>query len=102
MDELQKLAKDVFGVAAQAILEQFIYAKMPPHLKKSTNHDHLENGTNEQIVTHLEREFELKSFEALDETQVNTVTHKQQIDGNKDNTIILFSCFAYFATNTLV
>ena len=28
--ELQKLAKDAFGVAAQAIIEQFIYAKMPP------------------------------------------------------------------------
>ena len=29
LDELQKLAKDAFGVAAQAIIEQFIYAKMP-------------------------------------------------------------------------
>ena len=28
LDELQKLAKDAFGVAAQAIIEQFIYAKM--------------------------------------------------------------------------
>ena len=35
LDELQKLAKDAFGVAAHAIIEQFIYAKMPPHLKKS-------------------------------------------------------------------
>ena len=34
LDELQKLAKDAFGVAAQAIIEQFIYAKMSPHLKK--------------------------------------------------------------------
>ena len=30
LDELQKLAKDAFGVAIQAIIEQFIYAKMPP------------------------------------------------------------------------
>ena len=30
LDELQKLAKDAFRVAAQAIIEQFIYAKMPP------------------------------------------------------------------------
>ena len=37
LDELQKLAKDAFGVAAQAIIEQFIYAKMPRHLKKSIN-----------------------------------------------------------------
>ena len=35
LDELQKLAEDAFGVATQAIIEQFIYAKMPPHLKKS-------------------------------------------------------------------
>ena len=56
LDELQKLAKDAFGVAAQAIIEQFIYAKMPPHLKKSINQAHLENGTYEQIVSHLERD----------------------------------------------
>ena len=37
LDELQKLAKDAFGVAAQAIIEHFMYAKMPPHLKKSIN-----------------------------------------------------------------
>ena len=85
LDELQKLAKDSFGVDAQAIIEQFIYAKMPPHLKKSINQAHLENGTYEQIVTHLEREIELNSLEYLDETQMNTVTHKQQIEGNPDN-----------------
>ena len=84
-DELQKLAKDAFGVAAQAIIEQFIYAKMPPHLKKSINQAHLENGTCEQIVTHLERELELNGLEYPDETQMNTVMYKQQIDGNPDN-----------------
>ena len=35
LDELQKLAKGAFSVAAQPIIEQFIYAKMPPHLKES-------------------------------------------------------------------
>ena len=34
LDELQKLGKVAFGIAAHAIIEQFIYAKMPPHLKK--------------------------------------------------------------------
>ena len=68
LDELQKMAKDAFGVDAQAIIEQFIYAKMPPHLKKSINQAHLENGTCEQIVTHLERELELISLEYPDET----------------------------------
>ena len=85
LDELQKFAKDAFGVAAQAIIDQFIYAKMPPDLKKSVNQAHLENGTYEQIVTHLERELELNSLEYPDETQMNTVTHKQQIEGNADN-----------------
>ena len=41
LDELQKLAKGAFGVAAQAIIKQFIYAKMPPHLKKTINQAHL-------------------------------------------------------------
>ena len=45
----------------------------------------MENGTYEQIVTHLERELELNSLEYLDETQMNTVTPKQQIEGNKDD-----------------
>ena len=85
LDELQKLAKDAFGVAAQAIIEQFIYAKMPPHLNKSINQAHLKNGTYEQIVTHLEGELELNSLEYPDETQMNIVTHKQQIEGNPDN-----------------
>ena len=58
---------------------------MPPHVKKSTNQAHLENGTYEQIVTHLERELELNSLECSDETQVNTATHKQQIEGNQDS-----------------
>ena len=82
MDELQKLAKDAFGVAAQAIIEQFIHAKMPPHLKKSINQAHLENDSYEQIVTHLKKELQLNSLEYPDEFQMNTVTHKQQIEGS--------------------
>ena len=35
LDEPQKLAKDAFGVAAQAIIDQFIFAKMPPSDRKS-------------------------------------------------------------------
>ena len=89
LDELQKLAKDAFGIAAHAIIDQFIYAKMPPHLKKSINQAHLENGTYEMIVTHFEKELELKSLEHPDETQMNTVTHRQQIEGNPINTGII-------------
>ena len=75
LDELQKPAKDAFGIAAHAIIEQFIYTQMPPHLKKSINQAHLENGTYEQIVTHLEKALELNGLEAPDELQINTVSH---------------------------
>ena len=46
---------------------------MPPHLKKSSNQAHLEKGTYERIVSHLERELELNGLEASDEMQLNTV-----------------------------
>ena len=38
-------SENAFGVAAQAIIVQVMYAKMPPHLEKSINGAHLENGT---------------------------------------------------------
>ena len=85
LDELQKLVKDAFGIAAHVIIEHFIYAKKPPHLNKSINQAHLENGRYKRIVTHLERELELNSLEYPDETQMNIMTHKQEIEGNKDN-----------------
>ena len=81
LDELQKLAENAFGIAAHAIIEQFIYSKMPPHLKKSINQAHLENDTYEQIVTHLERELEMNGLEAPDELQINNVI--QQITNTK-------------------
>ena len=83
LDELQKLAKDAFGIAAHAITEQFIYAKMPPHLKKSISQAHLENGTYEQIITHLERELELNGLEAPDELPINNVS-QQPTNTNAD------------------
>ena len=36
----------------------------------------MENGTNEQIVSHLERELELNGLEAPDEVPINTVTQQ--------------------------
>ena len=74
LDDLQKLAKGALRVAAQVIIEQFIYAKMLPHLKKVKNRAHLDNGTYEQIVSHLEKDLELNGLEARDVLQVNTMT----------------------------
>ena len=85
LDELQRLSKDAFGIAAHAIIEQFIYAKMLQHLKKSMNRAHLENSTYEQIVRHLERELELNDLEAPDELQINIVSHNTA-NANADRT----------------
>ena len=85
LDEFQKQAKDAFGIAAHTIIEQFIYAKMPPHLRKSINHANLENGTYEHIVTHLERELEMNGLEAPDELQIKTVS-QNTINVNADRT----------------
>ena len=75
-NDLQKLARNALGVAAQAIIERFIYAKVPPHLEKSISQAHLENGTYEQIVSHLETELELNGLEAPDELKINTLTQQ--------------------------
>ena len=75
LDEYQKLDKDAFGIAVHAIIEQVRYAKMPPHLKKPRTQAHLENGTYEQVVEHLETELELNGSEAADELRRNTGTH---------------------------
>ena len=48
--------------------------KKPPHLEKSINLAHLENGTYERIVTHLAKELELNGLEAPDEPQKNTAS----------------------------
>ena len=85
LDDLQRLAKVEFGIAAHAIIDQLIYARMTPHLKKSINQAHLENGTYEQTVRHLERELELNGLEAPDELQINTVSHNT-VNANADRT----------------
>ena len=71
--------KFAFAIAAQAVIQQFIYADMPPHLMISINQAHSENGTHEQIVSHLEKELELNGLEA----QINAVT-QQATQRNSD------------------
>ena len=64
------------------MIENLLYAKMPPHLKKSINQAYLENGTYDQFVKHLEREMELNGLEA-DEPSVKT-----QMTVNKKNKML--------------
>ena len=62
LEELNECAKRAFGDNAQHMIDSLLYAKLPPHLKRSLNLAYLENGTYDQIVTHLERELELSGL----------------------------------------
>ena len=66
LEELQESAEKAFGDIASQMIESLLYAKMPPHLKRSINQAYLENGIYEQIVRHLEREMELNGLESED------------------------------------
>ena len=77
---MRESAEKTFGDNAHHMIENLIYAKMPPHLKKFINQAYLENGSIDQIVKHLEREMELNGLEAdeaLVKTQM-TVPKKEQ------------------------
>ena len=65
---------------------------MPPHLKKSINQAHLENGTYEQIVSHPKRELELNGLEAPDEMQINTVTQQASQQNSEKSKLTCHHC----------
>ena len=80
LEELQESAEKAFGDNVHQMIENLLYAKMTPHLKKSNNQAYLKNGTFYQIVKHLESEMELNALQAdepLGKTQM-TVTKKEQ------------------------
>ena len=86
LEDLQESAERAFGEAAPQMIESLIYAKMPPHLKKSINQAFLENGTYEQIVEHLERKMELNGLEAdepLAKTQMTAVKQQTNIQNTR-------------------
>ena len=58
------------GRAAQAIVEQIIYDKMPTHLRKSVNSVHHKNGVHENFVIRFQNKLQLKSLEADSELQM--------------------------------
>ena len=74
LEELNTCAERAFGDNAQHMIDSLLYAKLPPHLKRSLNLAYLENGTYDQIVTHLERELELSGLENDGELTIPTMT----------------------------
>ena len=85
LEELNECAERAFGDNAQLMIDSLLYAKLPPHLKRSLNLAYLENGTYDQIVTHLGREIELSGLENDGELTIPTMTAVPPND-NQQNT----------------
>ena len=85
LEELNECAEKAFGDNAQHKIDSLLYAKLPPHLKRSLNLAHLENGTYDQIVAHLERELELSGLENDGELTIPTMT-TVPLNDNQQNT----------------
>ena len=56
------------------MIDSLLYAKFPPHLKRSLNLADLENGTYDHIVAHLERELELSGLQNDGQLTIPTMT----------------------------
>ena len=54
LGEINECAERAFGDNAQHMIDSSLYAKLPPHLKRSLNIVNLENGTFEQLLHNLE------------------------------------------------
>ena len=85
LEELNECAEKAFGDNAQHMIDSLLYAKLPPHLKRSLNLAHLENGTYDQIVAHLERELELSGLENDGELTIPTM-RTVPLNDNQQNT----------------
>ena len=54
-----------------------------PTWRNQKNQAHFQNGSFDQIVTHLKRELELNSLEVPDESQMNSVTQNNKLKARK-------------------
>ena len=85
LEQLNEGAERAFGDNAQQMIDNLLYAKLPPHLKRSLNLAYPENGTYGETVAHLQRELELSGLENDGELSIPTMTAVLPND-NKENT----------------
>ena len=74
LEDFNQGAEKAFGDHAQKMIDSLLYAKLPPKLKRSVNMARLENGSNDEIVAHLEKELELNALEESDDLPMATMT----------------------------
>ena len=70
--KLNECAEKAFGDDAQHIIDNLLYAKLPPHLKWSLNLATLEKSTNDQINERFRKEIELSGLENDGELLIST------------------------------
>ena len=73
-EELYEYAEQAFGDQAQHLIDIFLYARIPTHLKRSIKLAYIEKCTYEQIVAHLGRELEISGIENQKEIPIPTRT----------------------------
>ena len=74
LEELNQGAEKAFGDNAQEMIDNHLYRKLPPKMKRSGNMARLENGSQDEIVAHLERELELNALEESDDLSMASMT----------------------------
>ena len=82
LEELNQGAEKAFGENAKSMIDNLLYAKLPPKLKRSVNMARLENGTYEEIVAHLERELEFNALEESDDLPIATMASASSKNSN--------------------
>ena len=92
LEELNECAERAFDDNAQHMIDSLLYAKLPPHLKRSLNLAYLENGTYDQIVAHFERELELSGLENDGELTIPTMTAVPPNDSQQNTEQTKFVC----------
>ena len=68
------------------MIEIILYARKPPHFKRSVNQSYLENGTYEQIVRPPERQMELNGLESEEtgvKTQITVIKNNQKTNQHR-------------------
>ena len=92
LEELHQGAEKAFGENAEQMINSLLYAKLPPHLKRSVNTAYLENGTYEEIVQHLERELELNGLEG-DNAPAITISTIQNAESRPPRDLSNVDCY---------
>ena len=92
LEELNECAERVFGDNAQHMIDSLLFAKLPPHSKRSLNVAYLEMGVSDQIVAHLEKELELSGLENDEELTIPTMTAVPPNENQQNNELAKIVC----------